>query len=792
MIFNLKDYQRNAVDKLKGYIILSLQQGGGKRIVFKAPTGSGKTFTVAALLEELASENNDTNFCVLWACPGTGELHKQSYDAVKKYLGGNPVCSLLEDDFFGGRKYIKNKEIGFINWEKLVKKDKDTGTWGNNLTKDQEGQNFLDLINKTKANGTKIFLVVDESHIGSNYSTRIKEFRETIIDPFLTLEMSATPISDRVDVEIDAQSVIDEGMIKESIIINEGIKEGDRNLEEIDSETLVLEKGFKKREELKREYDLINSIVNPLVLIQIPNVEEGEAKKARIRDFLKEKGITEENGKLKFWLVDSEPIDKTGIRNNSDITEYLVFKTAVATGWDCPRAHILIKFRDSDSETFEIQTVGRILRTAEAKSYSNIILDNAYIYTNIRNFETKENTYSPNKLKTITSYFKKPHTKISVSLETQLTSFYRSRVGNYNSTDSRFNGYFERKFMDFFGFIETDKHKTYDDNANKFLKKGFILDVETSDLIIKETNLDAKIIDIEQKSKTATVKVKMSENDVQSAFYEIINSNLNGLAFRRSKDSISSTIVDIFTKFYSFPFKRSEKIKFVQRIFVNNPLIFGEIMFNATAAFSEFLNRDYIDRGTYNDFVIEDKRSYSTETHLEIKGLKSLYQPLYVAKDVHGNINQLEKDFLSYLDLSDKVDWYWENGAEHMRVNFGISYDNNSKTFQPDFIVKFADGTIGIFDTKGIGQRVEDTKIKAEALYDYLMLINGKRDNLPNVVGGIVIKVNNQFFIYCEKEYYDYDENRTNWYNFNEILRKINKKTNYDEVVKKISDSQNE
>lgn len=47
------------------------------------------------------------------------------------------------------------------------------------------------------------------------------------------------------------------------------------------------------------------------------------------------KQITYENGLLAVWLSDN-------------------IKQAVATGWDCPRAHILVKLRDRMSETFEI------------------------------------------------------------------------------------------------------------------------------------------------------------------------------------------------------------------------------------------------------------------------------------------------------------------------------------------------------------------------------------------------------------------------------------------------------
>ena len=153
-------------------------------------------------------------------------------------------------------------------------------------------------------------MVVDESHVGSSAKTRIQEFINTIIVPDILLEMSATPLNNHVDVEVDPEDVIREGMIKEDIIVNEGIKKEDKSLAEKDSELLILEKGFEKRQEIVKRYAEIEVNVNPLVLIQIPNVDAGEAKKLVIKDFLRERGITESNGKLKFWCDDHDPFDK--------------------------------------------------------------------------------------------------------------------------------------------------------------------------------------------------------------------------------------------------------------------------------------------------------------------------------------------------------------------------------------------------------------------------------------------------------------------------------------------------
>lgn len=786
MIYTLKNYQRDAVDELKGYIELGFRSKNRKEVVFKAPTGSGKTFMAASLFEELAGEHSDINFCILWACPGKGELHKQSHDAVKTYLGGNPVCSLLEEDFFGSRKFIKNKEIVFINWEKLIQKDKGTGAWANNLMKDQEGMNFIDVIDQTKKNGTKVVLVVDESHIGSSAKARIQEFINTIIIPSILLEMSATPLNDHIDVEVNPEDVIKEGMIKEDVIVNEGIKKEDKSLEEKDSELLILEKGFAKREEIVKKYAELNINVNPLVLIQIPNVDEGEAKKLVIKDFLREKGITEANGKLKLWCDNHDPFDKKEIRKNNDITEYLIFKTAVATGWDCPRAHILVKFREGKSETFETQTIGRILRTAEAKSYDDPLLDNAYIFTNIWTFETKQDSYNPNKIKTEWTKMREGYTQLRVWAQTKLISFYRSRQEDYNSADSRFGEYLFKSFMKRMGLTEEDRNNVLFNDPDRLEDAGLKLETNTVDVILEETNLGMENIAEERTITGNAVNVQMSENDVQAQYNAIIRDNLNGLAYVRSKSPINTAIMDVLSTFIK-GFPRAEKVKKYMQIVVNNRELFAEVISEATAEFRQMLSVNAGKKGVRYDFKIEESRAYSSETHTTLLGIKSLYNPLFVLKNASGQVNYLEKNFLQYLDTQNVVEWYWENGSELMRINFGISYNNGMNTFQPDFIIKFKDGSVGIFDTKPNDEtNLADTTVKNEALRDYLYDINQNRGYDPKVVGGIVCQSGTQFYLFEGRDYHDYNSNHDGWVNFSEFLRKIEDAYDIEKALKKL------
>src|SRR5690606_31232374 len=80
------------------------------------------------------------------------------------------------------------------------------------------------------------------------------------------------------------------------------------------------------------------------------------------------------------------------IAKNNNEAEVLIFKQAIALGWDCPRAQILVLFRDWKSLTFSVQTVGRIMRMPEPTKghYENDVLNMGYVYTNLSDIDIKE------------------------------------------------------------------------------------------------------------------------------------------------------------------------------------------------------------------------------------------------------------------------------------------------------------------------------------------------------------------------------------------------------------------
>jgi len=132
--------------------------------------------------------------------------------------------------------------------------------------------------------------------------------------------------------------------------------------------------------------------INPLILVQLPDNKAGLAdKKDEIIRILDNKGITEKNGKLAIWLSEDKSETLPSIEKNDNEVEVLIFKQAIALGWDCPRASILVIFRESKSFTFTIQTIGRIMRMPELKYYSKEPeLNKGFVFTNLPNIEITE------------------------------------------------------------------------------------------------------------------------------------------------------------------------------------------------------------------------------------------------------------------------------------------------------------------------------------------------------------------------------------------------------------------
>lgn len=387
---HLKIYQENAIEGLLEKAKKLLSYAGEKRLVFKSPTASGKTIMMAQFLKQLVDDREVRQpLSFIWTAPR--QLHIQSRKKLESYFEESRAlkCSFFED--LDDRK-IGEKEVLFFNWESINKAD-------NIYIRDNEQDfNLTTVLERTKEEGRKIILVIDEAH--HHATSDISQGLIQMIGPSLTIEVSATPVLEGDEkVNVYLEDVKAEGMIKKAVVLNEKfvnlLKKGkiDSDLSG-GSEELVIDVALKKQEELLKAFQKEKTNIRPLVLIQLPDKigQLEDTMKDRVIRILKDKyKILTENGKLAIWLS-GEHVNKEDVEKNDSEVEVLIFKQAIALGWDCPRAQILVLFREWHSPIFSIQTVGRIMRMPEPEKghYGNDILNYGYVYTNLSDIEIKE------------------------------------------------------------------------------------------------------------------------------------------------------------------------------------------------------------------------------------------------------------------------------------------------------------------------------------------------------------------------------------------------------------------
>lgn len=334
-----------------------------EEMILCAPTGSGKTVLVCKFIDDYLDENPNTVF--LWLCPGAGGLHKQSEESFAETTSGIPY-----GDVYG---FITEPDprghVFFINWDKINKKS-------NVVLREGEHKDLMTKVHACHNSGIDIFMLIDEEH---KYRDTANEYIANI-HPKHVLRISATPISQGDHVEnIKDDEVIAAGLIATGISINEGLSHAIQENNNLDDDIRLLDLADQKRKEIQAEYDRLGLQIRPLVLIQFPNGSEEWI--LRVKEALADMGYTENSGLVASWFSGDHPDHPEEIKKLDGQYAFLLFKQAIATGWDCPRAKILVKLREGGTERFNIQTVGRIRRMPLREHYDNDLIDNCYLYT---------------------------------------------------------------------------------------------------------------------------------------------------------------------------------------------------------------------------------------------------------------------------------------------------------------------------------------------------------------------------------------------------------------------------
>lgn len=728
----LKDFQINTVNKL----LDATSIGSKKEVLLQAPTGSGKTIILLSYIEEYLKENNKMVF--VWLTPGKGNLEEQSRKKMIKFLPHHNTKN-IQDVLLQG---FEVKDTAFINWETITKKD-------NNALKEAERKNLYERVREAHNNGYKFIIIVDEEHL--NKTVKAEAILQ-YMNPEYIVRVSATTKTNKEAefIKIDELEVINAGLITRALYINENVS----NQTTLSNEhEYLLDLAINKRKAIKDEYIKLGVQVNPLIIIQVPSKSDDLIK--QIEKILEERNYTYDRKNLAIWLSDrKENIED--IENNESNQAVLIMKQAISTGWDCPRAKILVKLRDNMSEDFETQTIGRIRRMPQAHHYDNVLLDNCYLYTFDEKYETAvkqelgSNAYD---------------TKV-IFLKNKYKNFTLKKI----TFDNAFDGFDERQTFNILHEYYIEKYKL---TSNKKNNKTIL---EANEYVFKDT-IDNYIV----QDKIVRINSDELQNANRIKVSSTVSTNKNGFELRHSINVISSKI--------GMRYDRTRLM--LERMFFRGKLFTKKFVDLSLIEFYAFvINNEDILKHDFQEAVSQKSRQMKMKLdELKIIDWKApemdyiKYDPkmkdtTIYEKSIYMNYpnstikSKSERMFEFFCEHNENIKWFYKNG-ESSSDYFSIVYVdavNHKWHFYPDFIVCDKDNKIWIIETKG-GENADceskniDIKVenKFEALKEYA--------NKYNVNWGFVRDYDKNESLYlCNTEYTEDMENE-NWKLLREIFK---------------------
>lgn len=414
MKFTLKDYQNEAVRDVLGNLKKARKRWheDGDRHAFSltAATGAGKTVMAAAAFEALFHGDDGYNFdrdpgaVVLWFSDDPSLNEQTRFRLMESSDRLRHTDLVVVENTFNRSKFDAGR-IYFLNTQKLGKKsllvrgfdgeENYDGTFPE-MRPDLRSHTIWDTIRNTIEDPSlTLYLVLDEAHRGMGNENREKS---TIVKRLINGEKGVPGIpvvwgiSATVDrfnramegavgrstlphVTVDVSLVQDSGLLKDTIVLDIP----DEAMGDFD--TVLVRRAADKLRESTAEWAAYaaqqenSETVLPLMVLQVPNTPNpndiGRALDTIFQQWpdLPETSVanvlgehnTEKFGKYSVPYIEPQRVqDDTSIR-------VLIAKDAISTGWDCPRAEVMVSFRPASDQTYIAQLLGRMVRTPLAR-----------------------------------------------------------------------------------------------------------------------------------------------------------------------------------------------------------------------------------------------------------------------------------------------------------------------------------------------------------------------------------------------------------------------------------------
>jgi len=419
MKFTLKDYQEDAVkevlDRLKKARKRWHEDGDKHAFSLTATTGAGKTVMAAAVFEGLFFGNDDFDYepdpgaVVIWFSDDPS-LNEQSRWRLQEASDKLTVSDLLNVGNSFNRDKLEPGKVYFLNTQKLSKNSllvrghdaDDAGVEssdGQKIMPDLRSFTIWDTIQNTIDDpDLTLYLVLDEAHRGMKEGGRSRgDSKPTIVKqlingsgavPGIPIVWGVSATVERFNeamtgmqgrstlpnVVVDTGKVQASGLLKDTINLDVPDETGDFS-------TVLLRRGTDKLREISeawveyaKQQDDADTVL-PLMVFQVPNSPDHNQIGQWLDTIfdrwpdLPHDCIANVFGEHKTETFGSRtaPYIPPERVQESDWVRILVAKDAISTGWDCPRAEVMVSFRAATDRTHITQLLGRMVRTPLAR-----------------------------------------------------------------------------------------------------------------------------------------------------------------------------------------------------------------------------------------------------------------------------------------------------------------------------------------------------------------------------------------------------------------------------------------